>query len=167
MSDYNFEDAFDEQESNEKPTKKINKKKQKPESELTSEEKEKKARNKLIFATALSPKRTRAIKAKISVKTFNGDPRTNFKIVDCCANCLYSTFPRNRLRRGFCAIATEAKFKAAGKPLLLPVRQNNLQRNITYAEQNWVKVHATTYCDAYKDRSDARSVSMTKRWIEK
>jgi len=98
-------------------------------------------------------------------QTFKHDPRKNFKIADCCANCVYSVFMTTSLRRGFCALATNRKFKLVYTDLILRVSSRNLRRNRAYAYMNWVKIHATNVCDAH--RLDIDKLISTKKWIQK
>lgn len=141
MSDYNFEEAFDNKPKDKKP---------------------KKSRAKGKPGTSGAPLK-KDIK-KIDVKNFKGDPRTHFRIIDCCATCKYSMFPRNKLRRGYCNLATIQKFKKSGLTNVLKVNQKNLSRNEVYAKYNWVRVHATNYCT--KHWLDEMKVKVIKRWIE-
>ena len=140
-SDYNFEEAFDQPDKNKE--KRSHKAKPKPGTQGAAKKKDIK---------------------KLDVRKFKGDPRTHFRIIDCCATCKYSVFPRNKLRRGYCNLATNEKFKKLGVVNVLKVNQNNLQRNEVYAKYNWVRVHATNYCT--KHWLDEMKIKVIKRWVE-
>jgi hypothetical protein len=143
MSDYNFDEAFDDNKHKKEQERRVHRAKAKP-------------------GTAGAAKK-KDIK-KFKTKSFKGDPRTHFRIIDCCATCKYSVFPKNKLRRGYCNLATIMKFRKLGLTNVLKVNQKNLARNEVYAKYNWVRVHATNYCT--KHWLDEMKIKTIIRWIE-
>lgn len=96
-------------------------------------------------------------------KTFVGDTRVNFKIVGSCATCIYGVFPRNKLRRGYCALATNKKIKnQTGKKYI--ISQGVYEKNPKFAEMNWVKTHSSSTCDEIK--LSVTKIKQIKKWVE-
>ena len=90
------------------------------------------------------------------------DPRKNFKIAKCCANCKYFTYIPYNVLIGECKISNLKNMHAKGIGEIKTTKELR-----EFGERNgWLPVHTTNVCDRHEARGQ-NSVQSVERQTNK